>query len=248
MHIQVARYGPCTTSPRFRSCCSGCSTRSGCRVLLARERHDALETARRQPRCLYGLLIPAVLALSFSAPLVLSLWLQPKFHPAGLVLVVVTISVGGFPMAGFFAANRVLLISGKTAPSRCASSRARSSTSPSTSSSCRSGASRARRCRPDRLHLAARRGGALRTTDPPPAAPAAAAGDQLCGCRGGRRRGHAVPSHGLFAVARIVATLVSLAVFGAVLQQLISPTGRRSWCAPSAGPTHAADHRCKALI
>jgi amino acid transporter len=33
----------------------------------------------------------------------------------------------------------------------------------------------------------------------------------------------AVPSHGLFAVARVAATLVSLAVFGVVLQRLISP-------------------------
>jgi hypothetical protein len=33
----------------------------------------------------------------------------------------------------------------------------------------------------------------------------------------------AVPSHGVFAVARVLATLTSLAVFGVVLQRLISP-------------------------
>jgi O-antigen/teichoic acid export membrane protein len=65
---------------------------------------------------LYRLLIPAVLALSFAAPLVLSVWIPPSYHPAGLSLVVVTISVSAFPVAGFMSSNRVLLISGNTGP------------------------------------------------------------------------------------------------------------------------------------
>jgi O-antigen/teichoic acid export membrane protein len=65
---------------------------------------------------LYRLLIPAVLALSFAAPLVLSVWIPPSYHPAGLSLVVVTISVSAFPAASFMSSNRVLLISGNTGP------------------------------------------------------------------------------------------------------------------------------------
>jgi O-antigen/teichoic acid export membrane protein len=38
------------------------------------------------------------------------------YHPAGLVIVVVTISVGAFPMVGYLSANRVLLIAGRTVP------------------------------------------------------------------------------------------------------------------------------------
>jgi O-antigen/teichoic acid export membrane protein len=64
---------------------------------------------------LYRMLIPAVLAMSLCMPLFLSVWLKASYHPAGLVLVVVTISATGFPMAGFLSANRVLLVSGRTA-------------------------------------------------------------------------------------------------------------------------------------
>jgi O-antigen/teichoic acid export membrane protein len=66
---------------------------------------------------LYRLLIPAVLAISFAAPLVLAVWVPQSYHPAGLSLVVVTISVSAFPAAGFMSSNRVLLISGNTGPS-----------------------------------------------------------------------------------------------------------------------------------
>jgi O-antigen/teichoic acid export membrane protein len=65
---------------------------------------------------LFRLLIPTVMGLGFGIPLVLAVWVPGYYHPAGLVIVVVTISAGAFPMAGFVSANRVLLISGRTAP------------------------------------------------------------------------------------------------------------------------------------
>ena len=65
---------------------------------------------------LYRLLLPVVLALSLIIPIVLSVWLSPAYDPGGLSLVVVTISASAFPMAGYLAANRVLLISGRTIP------------------------------------------------------------------------------------------------------------------------------------
>jgi O-antigen/teichoic acid export membrane protein len=65
---------------------------------------------------LYKLLTPVVLALSLSTPLVLTVWLSAQYHPGGLFLVIVTISGSAFPMAGYIAANRVLLISGRTVP------------------------------------------------------------------------------------------------------------------------------------
>ena len=65
---------------------------------------------------LFRLLIPTVLALGFGAPLVLSLWVPGSYHPAGLVIVVVTISAGAFPVAGYISANRVLLMAGRTFP------------------------------------------------------------------------------------------------------------------------------------
>jgi len=65
---------------------------------------------------LLRLLIPTVLGLGLGVPLVLSVWLPGSYHPSGLVLIVVTISAGAFPMAGYMSANRVLLISGRTAP------------------------------------------------------------------------------------------------------------------------------------
>jgi O-antigen/teichoic acid export membrane protein len=65
---------------------------------------------------LYRILIPTLLGLGFSIPLVLSVWVPANYHAAGLVIVVVTISAGAFPMAGYISSNRVLLISGRTVP------------------------------------------------------------------------------------------------------------------------------------
>ncbi len=65
---------------------------------------------------LYRILVPVVLGLGFGIPLLLAVWVPHDFHPAGLVIVVLTISAGAFPMAGYISANRVLLISGRTAP------------------------------------------------------------------------------------------------------------------------------------
>jgi len=65
---------------------------------------------------LYRLLLPVVLALSLIIPMVLSVWLSSAYDPGGLFLVVVTISLSAFPMAGYLTANRVLLISGRTVP------------------------------------------------------------------------------------------------------------------------------------
>jgi hypothetical protein len=48
----------------------------------------------------------------------------------------------------------------------------------------------------------------------------------------------AVPSHGVFAVARVAATLVSLGVFGVVLQRLISP-GRETRLSRAVGWANA---------
>jgi len=173
---------------------------------------------------LYGLLIPAVLALSFSAPLVLSLWLRPEFHPAGLVIVVVTISVGGFPMAGFFAANRVLLISGKTGPvAVCVVSSALVNIAlnivfvPVWGVE---GSALSTLIAYMLLHaLVVRFARRIRHLRRPPlrrmiscAAAVVVAGAAT-----------AVPAHGVFAVARVLATAASLAVFGVVLQRLISP-------------------------
>jgi O-antigen/teichoic acid export membrane protein len=225
MHLQVARYGAVYNIasvpilllglldtvwlPRFFSLADD--------TMLSKLLADSRDA-------LYGLLIPAVLALSFSAPLVLSLWLQPRFHPAGLVFVVVTISVGGFPMAGFFAANRVLLISGKTGPvAVCVVTSALVNIAlnvvlvPVWGVE---GSALSTLVAYMLLHALvvrfARRIRHLRR--PPPrrmiscAAAVAVAAVAV-----------AVPSHGLFAVARVLATLASLAVFGVVLQRLISP-------------------------
>jgi O-antigen/teichoic acid export membrane protein len=63
---------------------------------------------------LFWLLIPTVLGLGFGIPLVLSVWVPGSYHPAGLVIVVVTIAAGAIPVAGYISANRVLLISGRT--------------------------------------------------------------------------------------------------------------------------------------
>jgi O-antigen/teichoic acid export membrane protein len=63
-----------------------------------------------------ALLIPLILALSFAMPLVLAVWVPPSYHPHGLWLETVTIAASGFPVAGFFAERRVLLISGTTWP------------------------------------------------------------------------------------------------------------------------------------
>jgi O-antigen/teichoic acid export membrane protein len=65
---------------------------------------------------LFRLLIPTVLGLGLGIPLLLSVWVPADYHPAGLVIVVVTISVGAFPVAGYISANRVLLIAGRTFP------------------------------------------------------------------------------------------------------------------------------------
>jgi len=65
---------------------------------------------------LFRLLIPTVLGLGFGAPLVLSVWVPGSYHPAGLVIVIVTISAGAFPVAGYISANRVLLMAGRTFP------------------------------------------------------------------------------------------------------------------------------------
>ncbi len=65
---------------------------------------------------LLRLLIPMVLGLGFGIPLVLAVWVPGYYHAAGLVIVVVTISAGAFPMAAYITANRVLLIAGRTAP------------------------------------------------------------------------------------------------------------------------------------
>lgn len=65
---------------------------------------------------LYRILIPIILGLGFGIPLVLSVWLPHDYHAAGLVLVILTISAGSIPMAGYISANRVLLISGRTLP------------------------------------------------------------------------------------------------------------------------------------
>jgi O-antigen/teichoic acid export membrane protein len=173
---------------------------------------------------LYGLLIPAVLALSFSAPLVLSLWLRPDYHPAGLVFVVVTISVGGFPMAGFFAANRVLLISGKTGPvAVCVVSAAIVNIVfnillvPIAGVE---GSAFSTLLAYILLHALvvrfARRIRHLRRPPPQRVISCAVAVAVAAAAA-------ALPSTGVFAVARVLATLVSLVVFGVVLHKLIVP-------------------------
>lgn len=62
----------------------------------------------------YRLVIPVVIGLSVGAPLVLAVWVRADFHRAGLPLVIATIALSAFPMAGMVAANRVLLITGRT--------------------------------------------------------------------------------------------------------------------------------------
>jgi O-antigen/teichoic acid export membrane protein len=116
-YIQVARYGAVYNIasipilllglldpvwlPRFFSLKD-----SGLRGRLIADSRDVL----------LRLLIPTVLGLGLGVPLVLAVWLPGSYHPSGLVLTVVTISAGAFPMAGYMSANRVLLISGRTAP------------------------------------------------------------------------------------------------------------------------------------
>lgn len=73
------------------------------RTLLAESR-DAL----------YRILIPVALAFGFGIPLLLAVWVPHDYDAAGLVIVVLTISVGAFPLANFISTNRVLLISGRT--------------------------------------------------------------------------------------------------------------------------------------
>ncbi len=173
---------------------------------------------------LYGLLIPAVMALSFSAPLVLSLWLRPDFHPAGLVFVVVTISVGAFPMAGFFTANRVLLISGNTGPvGLCVVTSAIVNIALNivlVPVAGVEGSAFSTLLAYIVLHVLvvhfARR---IRHLRRPPLR-------RMVSCAAAvvvAASATAIPSTGLFAVARLAATLVSLVVFGAVLQRLIAP-------------------------
>jgi O-antigen/teichoic acid export membrane protein len=65
---------------------------------------------------LYRILIPVILGIGFGIPLVLAVWIPHDYHAAGLVIVVLTISAGSIPMAGYISANRVLLISGRTLP------------------------------------------------------------------------------------------------------------------------------------
>lgn len=178
---------------------------------------------------LYGLLIPAVLALNLSAPLVLSLWLRASFHAAGLVIVVVTISVGGFPLAGFFAAYRVLLVSGRTAPvGPCMVAAAIANIALNIvlvpiagveGSACSTLLAYVL------LHaLTVRFARPIRRLRRPPLKlmiSCAAAVAVAASCA-------AIPSTGVFAVVRVAATLVSLVVFGLMLHRLIAP-GKDLW-------------------
>ena len=71
------------------------------RLVLARSR-DAL----------YGLLAPALIGLSAGAPVVLRVWMPPGYRPGGLALVVVTVALASFPVAGMFTSQRLLLAAG----------------------------------------------------------------------------------------------------------------------------------------
>lgn len=178
---------------------------------------------------LYVLLIPAVMALSFSAPLVLSLWLRPDYHPAGLVFVVVTISVGGFPMAGFFAANRVLLISGKTGPvGLCVVTSAIVNIALNivlVPIAGVEGSAFSTLLAYVLLHaLVVRFARRIRHLRRPPLRRMISCGAAVVVAASTT----AVPANGLFAVARVAATLLSLVVFGAVLHRLIAP-GKEPW-------------------
>jgi O-antigen/teichoic acid export membrane protein len=173
---------------------------------------------------LYGLLIAAVMALNFSAPLVLSLWLRPSFHAAGLVIVVVTISVGGFPLAGGFAAYRVLLISGKTAPvGLCFVTAAIVNIALNIALvpiGGVEGSAFSTLLAYMLLHaLLVRFARPIHHLRRPPLKlmiSCAAAVIVAASCA-------VIPSTGWFAVARVAATLASLAVFGVMLQRLIAP-------------------------
>jgi O-antigen/teichoic acid export membrane protein len=81
------------TSPRARS------------AVLSRSR-DAV----------YLLLLPTVIGISVGAPLVLAVWVPPRYHPYGLLVVVAALSVSSVPLAGVQAATRVLLLAGTTRP------------------------------------------------------------------------------------------------------------------------------------
>jgi O-antigen/teichoic acid export membrane protein len=173
---------------------------------------------------LYGLLIPAVMALNFSAPLVLSLWLRPSFHAAGLVIVVVTISVGGFPLAGFFAAYRVLLVSGRTGPVGLSMTAAaivnialNIALVPIAGVE---GSALSTLLAYVLLHaLMVRFARRVRQLRRPPLKlmiSCAAAVVVAASCA-------AIPSTGAFAVTRVAATLASLVVFGLMLRRLIAP-------------------------
>jgi O-antigen/teichoic acid export membrane protein len=173
---------------------------------------------------LYRLLIPATLALSFGAPLVLSVWVPPSYHPDGLVLVVVTISIGAFPLAGFIASNRVLLLSDHTGPvGVCMVSAAAFNVAANivlVPAIGLEGAALATLVAYGLLHLLvllfARRYRPLKR--PSPRLVACCVGAiAVCGASA------AIPSTGVFAVVRGVATVACAIVFAAMLRTLITP-------------------------
>jgi O-antigen/teichoic acid export membrane protein len=173
---------------------------------------------------LYRLLIPALLALSLSAPLVLSVWLQPSYDPSGLVLVVVTISACGFPMAAFLSTSRVLLISGKTAPiGLCEVITAAVNVAFNVVLVPVAGVEGAAIAtllayfvRQALVTVVAGRVRELRR--PPLTLILSCAAGMLVAVLCTR-----VPATGLFAYARVVATVSSLLVFGSMLEKLVAP-------------------------
>jgi O-antigen/teichoic acid export membrane protein len=65
---------------------------------------------------LYELLAPALLGVNLIAPLALRIFAPESFHPAGLLLVVLLVTLSGFPTVAMLGSTRALIIQRRTAP------------------------------------------------------------------------------------------------------------------------------------
>jgi O-antigen/teichoic acid export membrane protein len=65
---------------------------------------------------LYELLAPAILGVNLAAPLALRIFAPASFRPAGLLLVVLLVSLSGFPTVALLGSTRALITQRRTGP------------------------------------------------------------------------------------------------------------------------------------
>jgi O-antigen/teichoic acid export membrane protein len=80
--------------------------------------HDDVRGAvlARTRDALFSLLLPVLVGLGAGAPLLLAIWVPASYNPAGLWLLVATISVTALPVAGMMTASWVLMARDRTLP------------------------------------------------------------------------------------------------------------------------------------